>query len=84
LGKIQVTVILLGMKGISSNESFDLTVYAPPRFDSSLPKKLDLMASTISSFKLPIPNENYYVVHNFLLSFAKFDYSTNSYTFLPD
>ena len=45
LDDFSITVILTDHQGLSSNSSFLLTVYAPPKFAGSVAKQIDLMAS---------------------------------------
>ncbi len=82
LGTIQITVILKREHGPSSNESFWLTVYEPPKFQSNLPRQLDLTICTTTNYSLPVPAD-YKVIHTSVLpNFAEFNYPV--YTFSPD
>jgi len=82
VGTIQVTVILVGMQGLSSNQSFDLTVYEPPKFQSNLPKRLDLIACTPENYSLPAPADLRVLHPSGLPDFVVFNYPV--YTFSPD
>ena len=42
------------MQDLSSNATFTLTVYAPPKFSTSVARQIDLMASHQAEYSLPV------------------------------
>jgi hypothetical protein len=85
VGQHEVTLISTDNQGLSASTTFSLIVYQPPKFTSSIAKQIDIMASNLANYTLPImvgtPGE--YIVHSPPLPrYATYD--APLYTFYPD
>ncbi len=81
-GNFDVTVVLTDSHGGSTNATFGITVYQPPRFDGSVSKQIELMVSNQANYSLPVMQgmSDEYVVHEVSLpKFAAFNFP--NYTF---
>jgi hypothetical protein len=85
VGQHDVTLICSDNQGLFTNITFSLIVYQPPKFTSSIVQKIDLMASKLANYTLPIIEgaSDEYIVHSSALPrFVTF--KSPLYTFLPN
>ncbi len=85
MGEHEVTLICTDNQGLSASTIFSLNVYQPPKFTSSIVKQIDLIASNLGNYTLPIMlgNPGEYIVHNSPLPrYASYD--SPLYTFYPE
>jgi hypothetical protein len=80
-----ITLICSDSKGLSLNKIFNLVVYQPPKFASSVAKQIDLMSSNLNNYTLPIMEgiAGEYITHSSgLPRFVTFN--SPQYIFFPD
>lgn len=84
-GDFEITVFLNDPPGLKANATFTLTVYQMPKLLKSLPKRLDLQASKLGYYSLPVQLDvdDQYVIHDGSLPrFVTFNYP--NYEFFPN
>jgi hypothetical protein len=85
VGKSEITLICSDNMGLTGNKTFSLIVYQRPKFSSTIPNQIDLIANNLEKFNLPVIEGISYenVSHSSgLPRFVTFNFPL--YTFLPD